>query len=213
MPLKLFKRGEIWHYRGTVSGRRFRGSTKTSEKAKAERIAAEKEHYAWERRFNGPGAGLTMAQVFNAYLDAGRPERFLLKLAEYWKDTLIENVRPEAIRLAARKIYPEAKEATLNRQVIKPTQAAINYAAALGWRQKISVKRFPENPEKKTPATLEWVSAFSNQALDDGLPHLAALCLFMFGTAARISEACHLTWADVDLCKATAIIRLSKPAP
>ncbi len=213
MPLTLHRRGKNWHYRGTVAGRRLRGSTGTADRAIAERIKAEVEAKAWDRRFDGPGAGLTMAQVFTAYLDADKPERFLLRLADYWKDTLVENVRPETVRQAAKKIYPGAAEPTWNRQVIKPTQAAINYAAELGWCQRISVRRYTENPELKTPATLEWVLAFSDQAAKDDLQHLGALCLFMFGTAARVGEACRLQWRDVDLDNATAKIHLFKPTP
>lgn len=154
-----------------------------------------------------------MAQVFTAYLDADKPERFLLKLADHWKNTLVEQVRPETIRLAAKKLYPHAAAPTWNRQVIKPTQAAINHASELGWCARISVKRYHEDPETKTPATVQWVSDFHGQALEDGLPHLGALCLFMFGTAARVSEACALTWQDVDLGAATAVLRLYKPVP
>lgn len=213
MPLTLHRRGKNWHYRGTVAGRRLRGSTGTADRSIAERIKAEVEAKAWDRRFDGPGAGLTMAQVFTAYLDSDKPERFLLRLADYWKDTLVENVRPETVRQAAKKIYPGAAEPTWNRQVIKPTQAAINYAAELGWCQRISVRRYTENPELKTPATLEWVLAFSDQAAKDDLQHLGALCLFMFGTAARVGEACRLQWRDVDLDNATAKIHLFKPTP
>ena len=41
MPLKVYKRGGIWHYRGTVAGRRLRGSTGTASKEIAQRIASE----------------------------------------------------------------------------------------------------------------------------------------------------------------------------
>ena len=213
MPIEIYKRGRFWHYRGSAAGRRLRGSTKTVDRQTAERIAAEVEHKAWQRRFDGPGAGLTMAQVFTAYLDAQKPERFLLKLVEHWRDTPVDQVLPETIRQAARRIYPHAKEPTLNRQVIKPTQAAINRAAELGWCQRISVRRFHETPEKKIPATIEWVLAFHEQAKSDDLPHLGALCMFMFGTAARVGEACRLTWQDVDLGHALAKLHLSKPKP
>ena len=57
-----------------------------------------------------------------------------------------------------------------------------------------------------TPATVEWVRMFADQAVADDLPHLAALCVFMFGTAARVGEACRLLWRDVDLCAAKATI-------
>ena len=213
MPLKIYQRGEIWHYRGTVAGQRLRGSCQTADRKTAQRIAAEIEARAWKGHLDGPEATLTMAQVFTAYLDAGKPDRYLLKLVEHWKDTLVSTIRPETIRRAAKKIYPAACEATWNRQVIKPTQAAINYAAELGWCSRITVKKFPENPKEKTPATLGWVRAFVVQAVKDGLPELAALCLFMFGTAARISEACRMTWADVDLTDRRATLHLFKPTP
>lgn len=213
MPLEIYRRGEIWHYRGTVAGRRLRGTTGTSDRKIAERIKAEVESRAWQRRLDGPGAGLTMAQVLNAYLDANKPERFLLKLADYWKDTPVAEVFPETIRRAAKLIYPKANEPTWNRQVIKPTQAAINYAAGLGWCPRISVKKYTENPEVKTPATVEWVRAFNTQAVEDGLPRLGALCVFMFGTAARIGESCRMRWGDVDLSARTAKLYLFKPEP
>ncbi|HCP81265.1 MAG TPA: site-specific integrase [Octadecabacter sp.] len=213
MPLKLYLRGKIWHYRGSVAGRQLRGTTGATEKARAERVKAEIEQRAWQRRFDGPGAGLTMAQVFTAYLDADKSERFLMRLADYWKDKPVEDIRPEVIRQAAKRIYPNANEPTWNRQVIKPTQAAINHAAELGWCHRISVKRYPENPEEKTPATSEWVQAFAEQADQDGLPHLGALCLFMFATAARVGESCNLIWRDVDISAATVELHLFKPTP
>jgi integrase len=213
MPLEIYRRGKVWHYRGTVNGRRLRGSTGTAERKIAERVKTEVETRAWQRHFDGPGAGLTMAQVFTAYLDAGKSDRFLLKLAEHWKDTPVEEIHAETIRRAAKKIYPSANEPTWNRQVIKPTQAAINYAAGLGWCPRIAVKRFAENPAIKIPATVQWVRAFHAQAVKDDLSHLGALCLFMFATAARIGESCRMTWADVDLHSAQATLYLFKPTP
>lgn len=213
MPLKIKRRGRIWHYSGTVAGRRLRGTTGTIDKTIAERIAAEVERAEWRRDLDGPGAELTMAQAFIAYLDSGKSDRFMVPLADHFKDTLVRNLTPESIRQAANKIYPGANPATWNRQVIKPTQAAINYCAALGWCMKISVKRFPENPKKKKAATAAWVQAFATQATNDELMELAALCLFMFGTGARISEACRITWAELNLHEATAAIHMEKPTP
>ena len=75
MSLKLFQRNGVWYFRGTVAGRRFYQPAKTTDRKVAERIKAETEAQAWQRRFDGPGAGLTMAQVFTAYLDADKSER------------------------------------------------------------------------------------------------------------------------------------------
>ena len=206
MPHEIYKRGKIWHYRGTVSGRRLRGSCGTSDKAIAQRVAAEAESREWKSHLDGPGAHVTFAQAAIAYRQAEKPTRFLDKIEDHWKDTLIREIQPGAVRQSAITLYPKAKGATRNRQVIVPTQAIINHAATLGWCAPVKVKRFDVEAKVKTPATLEWVRAFAAHAS----PHLGALCLFMFGTGARISEAVSLTWGAVELTGATAIISQSK---
>ena len=169
MPLKVFKRNNLYSYRGTVAGRRLRGTTGATDKRIAERIAAEIEAKAWQSHLDGPGATLT-----------------------------------------ARKLYPGTANATMNRQGIVPAQAIINYAAELEWCAPIRVKRFKVNAKRKTPVTWRWVDAFATQAVQDDLRHLAALCLFMFGTGARRGEACALMWRDVELFQKKAIINQTK---
>ncbi|WP_101341511.1 tyrosine-type recombinase/integrase [Cereibacter azotoformans] len=210
MPLTLYQRGEIWHYRGTVAGRRLRSTTGTADKKLAQRIAAEAEASAWRSHLDGPRAHVTMAQAAIAYREAGKATRFLEPIEDHWKDTPLREITGEAVRQTCRKLYPKAKPATWNRQVIAPTMAIINFAAELGWCGPIRVKRFKTDPKSKIPATREWVNAFATQATKDKLPHLAALCLFMFGTGARIGEAVALTWADIDLAAARATIRQTK---
>jgi len=210
VSLELYQRGRIWHYRGTVAGRRVRGTTRATDKATAQRIAAETEAREWRRHLDGAEEVLTMAQAILAYLDAGKPDRFLKPIADHWKETRVKTITPEAIRQSARKLYPTAGENTWTRQVIVPTAAVINHAAAMGWCSPIKVKRFSAQAKAKTPADLEWIMAFADQAVADGLPHLAALCLFMFGTGARIGEAVALTWGAVDLQKRRAIVNQTK---
>ena len=210
MSFKIKKRGKIWHYSGTVAGRRLRGTTGATDKKIAQRIASEIEQKAWRGTLDGPGATLTFAQAAIAYRDAEHDDRFLDPIEDYWTDTLVSTITGEAIRKMAKKLYPNHSNATLNRQGIVPAQAVINYASALGWGSGIKVKRFKEQAKSKTPATWAWVQAFCNQALEDGLPHLAALCVFMFGTGARRGEACSLTWADIDLSNAAAEINQTK---
>lgn len=154
-----------------------------------------------------------MAQAMLAYLDAGKPDRFLKQIADHWKETRVKTITPLAIQQSARKIYPDASPATWNRQVIVPTAAVINYAAGLGWCSPIKSKRFPTDPKVKEAADLAWVNAFAAQANKDGLPHLAALCLFMFGTGSRIGQACDMTWCDVNLSTGAAKLYTEKPTP
>ncbi|MFD1982458.1 tyrosine-type recombinase/integrase [Mesorhizobium newzealandense] len=206
MPLKLFKRGEIWHYRGTVAGRRIRGTTETADKARAQRITAEREGREWTRHLDGPGAALTFADAAIAYRQAGRPTRFLDRVEDHWKETPVRDITEKALKRAAIKLYPTAGPATRNRQVIVPTQAVINHCADEEWCPRLRVKRFKVETRIKEPATLAWCRAFAASAS----PHLGALCLFMFGTGARVGEAVALTWDDVDLAARTVRIRQTK---
>lgn len=206
MPLTLYRRGSIWHFRGTVAKRRISGSTRTADKAIAQRIAAEAETRVWRGHLDGPGASVMFSHATTAYMDAQKPTRFVLASLDHFKDTLLSDITTGAVRQFAIERYPEAKAATRNRQAIVPTQAIINHAAALGWCNKISVPRFKVETKVKYPATLEWVSKFAEAAS----PHLGALAYFMFGTGARIGEAVALTWGAVNMQNRTAIINQSK---
>lgn len=205
MPHEIYKRGKIWHFRGTVASRRLRGTTGTTDKALAQRIAAEAEAREWKRHLDGPGAHVTFAQAALSYLEGEKPERFIAKIADHWKDTPIRDITGEAIRQSSFKLYPGTKGATRNRQVIVPTQAIINHAAGMGWCGLMKVKRFPVEVKVKTIITPEWAEKFAANAS----PHLGALCLFMLGTGARIGQAVKLTWGDVSFDSKTAIVPLS----
>lgn len=206
MPLTVFRRGKIWHYRGSVAGRRLRGSTKTADRKTAQRIAAEIEARHWKGHLDGPEAVLTFANAANLYLDAGKPDRFIGRVASYWQDTPVKQITAGAIRQSAIDLYPKASGATRNRQVIVPTQAIINHAADLELCGTVKVRRFPVERHEKEPATWEWVQAFMAHAN----PHLGALACFMFLTGARITEALSVTWEDIDFKTSTVLIRQTK---
>lgn len=211
MSLRLKKRGNIWHYEGTVAGRRLRGSTETEDKSRAQRIAAEAEAKQWQCHLDGPGAHVTFAQASISYRSSEKSERFLAVIEDYWKDTKINAITAGAIRQSAIKLYPDAKAVTRNRQVITPTIAIINHAAELEWCSPIKAKKFKEGtPKAKEPADRDWVTTFADQAVDDDLPHLGAICLFMFATGARIGEATKIVWADMDLTANTVTIEQGK---
>lgn len=205
MPLKLKKRGAIWHYSGTVAGRELRRSTGTTDKAIAQRIAAEAEAAEWKRHLDGPHAHVTFSQAAIAYLEAEKPERFIAQVAAYWRDTPLREITGEAIRQSAFKLYPKCKGATRNRQVIVPTQAIINHAAGLNWCSPVKVKRFPVEAKIKEIVDPEWAAAFASHASI----HLGALCIFMLGTGARLGQAVALTWRHVDLSSREARVPLS----
>lgn len=206
MPVTIYRRGKIWHYRGRVAGRRLRGSCQTEDKTTAERIANEKERRQWKGHLDGPASVLTFAQAALLYRSAEKSLRFLEPIENHWRETLVKDVTAGAIRQAALTLLPRASGATRNRQVIVPTQAIINHAARLELCPRISVERFPVIKREKEPATWSWVMAFMAHAN----PHLGALCAFMFLTGARISEALSVRWEDVDLGRSRALIRQGK---
>ncbi|HKQ38797.1 MAG TPA: site-specific integrase [Verrucomicrobiae bacterium] len=195
MPLKIYKRGAIWHYRGTVAGRLLRGSTRTASKEIAQRICAEQEARHWKGHLDGPASVLTFAQAAMLYRAAGKSDRFLRPVEDYWKDTPVKAINAGAIRQSAIELYPTAGPATRNRQGIVPAQAIINHSADQELCPHIRVKRFHVVKKAKVPVTWEWVQAFMAHA---GTPGLAALCCFMYLTGERITRTLAVTWDDVD---------------
>jgi hypothetical protein len=135
MPLKLYKRGKIWHYRGTVAGRLIRGSTKTASKETAQRIAANREQSTWDGYLN-PKSVLTFARAAMLYRQAQKSDRFLRKIEDYWRDTPVREITPGAIRTAAFTLYPTAGAATrkpLSRlRQLSTTPLNMNFASASG---------------------------------------------------------------------------------
>lgn len=211
MPLKIIKRGETYHYAGTVAGRRLRGTTGTADKARAERIAAEREAAEWKRSLDGPGAVLTFAKASILYRAAGklstkRQFKYLEKIEDHWKDTLVRDMTAGAIRQSAIDLYPDAGPATRNRQVITPTRAIINHCAEQDLCAPIRVRKFKFEQKVKQPILLDWLDTFTAHAR----PVTAALATFMFATACRISEARRVAWEDIDFQAQTILIRKTK---
>lgn len=206
MPLTIYKRGEIFHYRGTVNGRRVRGTTGLKDKKEAGDFAFNIETEERNRDRSKPAPVLTFGDAAILYRNAGKSERFLARVEDYWKDTPVKSITSGAVRNAAIVLCPKAKGATKNRHVIVPTQAIINHAAELDLCPTLKVKRFPVETKRKKPVTWVWVQAFMAKAN----PHLGALCCFMFLTGARVTEAINVKWEDVDLVKRRALIRQTK---
>lgn len=207
MPLlTLYKRGSWYHYRGTIAGERLRGACRTQDKARAHQIVAEEEARYWKSHIHGPEAVLTFAAAASIYRAAGKPTRFVQKVEDYWRDTLVRSITPGAIKQAAIVLYPEAAGATRNRQVLVPTVAIINYAATMELCKPIRITRFPVLKKEREHATWAWVRTFMRNAS----PHLGALACFMLLTGARISEALAVRWRDVDLSERRVLIRQTK---
>jgi integrase len=206
MPLRLKKRGDIWHYSGTVAGRRLRGSTKTAQKAEAEKLANDIERRWLDRDRHGPGASLTFAQAAIEYRNVKGDKRYLDLVEDHWRDTLVKDINRGAITKAAVTLLPKGSGAYRNRAVVVPTMAVINFASSLDLCPPVRATRFQEVFRKREPVDWPWIQAFMAHAS----PHLGALACFMFLTGARISEALAVLWGDVDLPGAVVRIRMGK---
>jgi integrase len=209
MPLKIYRRpgSTVWQYRGTLAGRRFRGSTGTSDKENAQRTASAIEDKFYKRGLDGKEKALTWPKAVALYLSAGKPSRFLVPLSKYWADALVKDINAGSIRQSAVDLYPSAKNSTRNRQVIVPTLAVINHCAELNLCPPLRMKRFKVETKIKKPVTLEWINAFRAAA---DRQEIGVLALFMFATGARVSEALAVRWEDVDFRGRSVLIRQTK---
>jgi integrase len=211
MPLKLYKRktrdgGFVWHYRGTVDGCRLRGTTGTADRKAAAKFAAQVETRQYEGGLFASKKTLTFPQAVTLYLKAGKPDRYLDKLEDYWKNTRVSKMTAGAIKQSAVDLYPGCSGATWNRLVITPTQAIINHCAGLELCSPIRIKRFKFEAKVKKPVTLEWLNTFCQHAR----PMIKALVLQMFATAERFCEAHATEWADYDFNQRTVLVRDTK---
>jgi len=207
------KRGDIWHYSFTVDGTRYRGSSGTTEKRLAEDIAIKHEGRVRRAAVHGAEAVLTFAEALNLYAEDGKDTRFTVRLLDHFAKRLVKDITGPEIRKAAKLLYPDAMPATWNRQVITPMRAIINHAADAKRMQKISVTRFKEEKPQRPAGSKEWVDAFCKRAKKMDMPETAAVVRFMFESAARVSEACRLTWDDVNLQLGTAYLAKTKTTP
>lgn len=207
MPLKLYKRpgNDIWQYTGTVSGRRLRGSTKTTQKSEAQREANRIESLELQRG-RDPGSVLTFAQAALEYRKLGKVPRYLEFVEDHWKDTPVKDITRGALKRAAIDLLPNGSGAYRNRAVLTPTQAVINHCSELEMCAPLRTSRFAAPKRTKEPASWEWVQAF----MAHSSPHLGALACFMFLTGARVSEALGVTWRKVDLGAGRVVIAMGK---
>ena len=133
MSLSLTKRGEIWHIRGTVAGVVIRESTGARDRKSAELYKARRESETIKRHALGRAATLTFAEAALTYLEAGGEGRYLGRILDHaGPRTMAADIDNAWINAAAAALYPNAAPATINRQLITPTSAVLNMAAAEG---------------------------------------------------------------------------------
>lgn len=222
MPLQLYKRGKIWHVRGTVAGETIRETTGTTDRAKAEAYRARREGTAWDRHIHGERATVSLAEAASSYIDHRAPSgsdlayinRLLDHFCPGWKDGVRDEAwtRCSAINQAVcdRAVNaicsPGAAPSTKVRSVITPLNAILTHAAKRGWCDRPAFDR-PRQPKGRT----RWLTPDEAQGLLlHCADHLRPLLVFLLGTGARMSEGLYLDWRDVDMGRSVAILRDTK---
>lgn len=207
MPLKTFRRGEIWYLRGTIAGQRVYESTGLGDRAAAEIFRARREAELIERAAYGRPATTTFAEAAATYLEAGGEPRFLGPLIRYFGPAArLSEIDNAAINRAAAKLYPNAAPATINRQVVTPISAVYTMAAEDGL---CPVRRFRRRTEPQ--GRVRWLTPEEAERLIIAAdPRLRVIILFLLGTGCRVAEALELTAAATHLATSEAWIGQTK---
>lgn len=141
MPLKLYKRGDVWWISGSHLKQPVRRTTGTSDKEVAEAILAKTIASITSDKVFGPKATRTFGDAVKSYLKAEGDPRFLgvtpgkppSGLFAHFEKKMLKDIQQNDLDDAARKLYPNAQPETRNRQCYTPFIAVWNHGVKNGW--------------------------------------------------------------------------------
>lgn len=201
-PYRLVPPGKRrhWYLRGTFSGRRHEVSTGQTDRAGAEKWAAQ--YYATVLSDAVPDAGqpVTFARAADAFIAWKRPgredERLIRTVAAWFANKPLADIRHAHAVEAANALKLKATGPTKNRKVIVPIAAVMHYAADQGWTE---YRRFPKFREARRsprqPATDDTLAKL--MAATDGFKR--AILAVLYETGLRITDAINIEWEAVNL--------------
>lgn len=209
MPLKLYKganRSPNYRIRGTYLKVRVEQSAGTSDfntaRKRLKQIKDEIERGAFSAKETGP----TFASAVELYVRETKNERFIMPLLDRFGSKLLSDITQQDIMRASHELYPNAENATRNRQVFTPMLAILRMSGVI-----IAVKR-PDKAQGNRRSfffTHDDAAKLINAAYDrDG--EFGLLLTFLLYTGARLSEALTLTTANLNLTEAWAIFPKTK---
>jgi integrase len=200
--LKLIRRPKspYWIARGSVRGVRYEESSQIiddgrASKRRAEEWRAKREAEIIEQAIHGRGVSETFAGAVVSYLEGGGSKRFIEPILNHFGATPLMRIDQDAIDQGARKVYPNASNATRDRQFYTPVSAIMKHAAKRGWCAPFDFER----PDKPRGRVRSLTIMEANRLIDACGDHLRPLVIFLLYTGARIGEALWLDWREVDL--------------
>lgn len=217
MPLRLIRRGRIWHIHGVVrassagEGVAIRESTHTEDRALAEARRAAREAELYAGLVVGRGVPVSFDAAALSYVEAeprsSRTHAIVERLRRHFGRIAVDRIGQEHADEAVRAIVgADAAPATKLRVVISPLSAILHHAHRRRWCE-------PPRLERPAVATVTptWLSPAEAERLVDACsPHLAVLVTFLLCTGARLSEALYLPWSDVDLAAGRVVFRAER---
>ena len=209
MPLKLVPprtgKTPYWYIRGTYLGRYVDTSARTPERRVASRELQRVKTAIEEGRFAERGEA-TFLSAAVAYMEAGGERRFVKPLLDHFKDRALSSIDQEAIDEAALAVYPDATNATRNRQVYTVVSAILKQA---GMDYKLKRPKGALGKQRTEWLWPEQAFALFNAA-DEVDKELGVLLRLLCYTGMRLGEALALRWTDVRLDEGFAYVRETK---
>ncbi len=199
-----------YYISGTYEGHRVRESLGVTSREAAQRKFEQRRKEIIEAVDAGRDPDLRFASAATEYINADKDDRFLDPLICELGETRIADLTTPMVHEAAKKLYPNAKPSTRNRQVIAPLMAVVNYCAEKRLCPPICIERFPEGKVSKVAIDREWVDKFRSTAIEKGRAEIGDMELMMFTTAARLGDCEKLEWPDVRIEQKIATLRQTK---
>lgn len=209
MPIKLVPprggKSPNWTIRGTHLGVRVDQTSGTSDKRTAAKALAKVKDEIERGAFSRPGAP-TFVSAALRYIELGGERRFVLLLAEHFKNTPLERIDQNAIDEAAIALYPHASAATRNRQVYSPISAVLKHAGVTAPIRRPKGGRGATRHFFFTPEQAERVllAGYERDA------EFGIFLTFLLYTGARLSEALSIKVENMRLSESTAFTEKTK---
>lgn len=210
MPLKLYPpdtkaKRPNWRIRGTYLGVRVERSAGTGEKRIAAKALAKIKSEIERGTFAAPSIA-TFASAALLYMRNGGETRFMEPLLLHFGETPLTAIDQQAIDAAAVSLYPNASNATRNRQVYSPVSSVLKAGGVT-----MPLRR-PKGA--RGAVRLHWLRPEDAMRLldvaDARNARFGALLTFLLYTGCRLNEALRLTPADLHLAEAFAYVRETK---
>ncbi|MBN7763654.1 site-specific integrase [Nitratireductor aquibiodomus] len=206
MPLKLYKRGDVYWISGTVCGKTIRKSTQLRDKFRADLFRIREENRLADEFIYGAKAVKTFSDAVESYLATGASTRFLELIRKRLGHLKLHDIKQNDLDACAAILYPTAQPETRNRQCYTPFIAVWNHAVKNDWANMRMWQR-PRKPKgtnvrriktgRSGTAPVDYDTAARFVAAMSPAPAMVMTALFYTGM--RPIELFSLTVADVNV--------------